>query len=182
MKSDIFSLGCVYCEILATLEPQMLPPDLLLTCYAENIENVQRLLKRARFFGPFSYIISVACDRMLERINSERLTAEDLVLCLDEMEKIQRIYDPRNSTNWCDQCKHGLSRHNYEAEKFNRFEFGTTSTLIYIVLPGKKGNTLACFRGICISKKHQGERKEVKSSCRYRACCYQAAGLKSLEI
>ncbi|RYP83944.1 hypothetical protein DL770_005293 [Monosporascus sp. CRB-9-2] len=72
-KSDIFSLGCVYCEILSILEPSALPPTMLKSCYAENIETIQQELTKVR-----NRAISEACFHMLERINDRRWNAKQV--------------------------------------------------------------------------------------------------------
>ena len=94
-KSDIFSLGCVYTEIMSTLEPTRLPTSLLKTCYAENIENILTQLNRA------PSLINIACSWMLERENSLRATALELVAFFSILKR-----DLRNDNQHftCDEC------------------------------------------------------------------------------
>jgi serine/threonine protein kinase len=73
-KSDVFSLGCVYCDMLSVRYPDMLPLNVLSTCYSENIENIVSILDKHEGHG-----ISKACCAMLSRVNEKRPTAIEVM-------------------------------------------------------------------------------------------------------
>lgn len=73
-KSDIFSLGCVYCDVLSVLDPEVLPPATLRSCYDQNTESIRRKLLSIPDMA-----ISAVCHSMLDPINGQRPTAAEVV-------------------------------------------------------------------------------------------------------
>src|SRR5256885_9031992 len=80
-SSDIFSLGCIYIEILAILTPALIPPDVFEGCSSDNIEILQDLLREAFLCADLSSEIKPIldpCARMLQRKREDRITAKEL--------------------------------------------------------------------------------------------------------
>lgn len=111
-KSDIFSLGCVFLELLGAISDKILGQELD-SCYHENItEILLRLsavtLEPTRFMGT---IIS----KMLDRDLAARPDATGVVSFLWDRGK--HIY--HRDRFFCDQCKEELSREEYKSEDWS---------------------------------------------------------------
>jgi len=78
-KSDVFSLGCVFTEILSVLEPQIQLPQLGRTAYHKIIEDLQDALNYSKRVSPQRSQLFHACLNMLKRRPQDRISAEDLV-------------------------------------------------------------------------------------------------------
>jgi serine/threonine protein kinase len=98
-KTDIFSLGCVYYEILSVLEPVFLPYTLLSTMYSENIENILSTQeKNYTYYSRYSRIISKIACSMIRHINEERPTADDVELYFVDASRL-------GTALLCNKCK-----------------------------------------------------------------------------
>ena len=86
-KSDVFSLGCVFTEILSVLEPQIQLPQLGRTAYHKAIEELQDILNHSKQGSPQRSQLFHACLNMLERRPQDRISAEELVKELDLLRK-----------------------------------------------------------------------------------------------
>ncbi|KAL7907155.1 kinase-like domain-containing protein [Trichoderma velutinum] len=103
-RTDIFSLGCVYAEILATLEPDALPLSLLRSCYAENIEKIARVLPKMQFSNLVDRVKRV-CIQMLARTNGARPAAQDLTKYFsDELSPTYAVGFTLRSRFVCEHC------------------------------------------------------------------------------
>ncbi|KAK4444225.1 kinase-like domain-containing protein [Podospora aff. communis PSN243] len=91
-KSDVFSLGAVYCDILAVLDPVALPPEMLKSCYDQNAEPI-----RQRLFTMPDNVIALACYSMLAAVNGQRPSAS-------EVESYLRTYSGSTSVMFCERC------------------------------------------------------------------------------
>ena len=143
-KTDIFSLGCVYAEILTTLEHQMLPQSLLTSCYADNIENTLRSLGQAPFLAEGSWI-STACIQMLDRVNGARPAAEDIANCFYRSEALswRGISFGRcmlGSDFVCKQCAPLITERQLSNRKFDELLQDQTTKLLSILQTCWTGN------------------------------------------
>jgi len=86
-KSDVFSLGCVFTEILSVLEPQIQLPQLGRAAYHKIIEDLQDVLNYSKQASPQRSQLFHACLNMLERRPQDRISAEELVRELDLLRK-----------------------------------------------------------------------------------------------
>lgn len=82
-KSDVFSLGCVFTDILSVLEPQIRLPQLGRTAYHNITEDLQDVLSYSKQASPQRSQLFHACLNMLERRPQDRISAEELVRELD---------------------------------------------------------------------------------------------------
>lgn len=73
-KSDVFSLGCVFLEIISTLGLAIIPNHIFDGCYYQYIEDILICLAS----NPFN-LISTITSRMLRNNPNERTCAKDLV-------------------------------------------------------------------------------------------------------
>jgi len=77
--SDIFSLGCVFIEILSVLEPQAGLREFGSRCYWEKIDGVRDVLvQRASSRLSRCQLLCVCCD-MLEPKHENRISSGDLL-------------------------------------------------------------------------------------------------------
>ena len=81
--SDIFSLGCVYIEILAQLEPKLvsLRPDILQQPYHKDTEKLQNILQEAKesLKDPSLAPVLTCCIQMIDRTKETRIKAVNIV-------------------------------------------------------------------------------------------------------
>ena len=79
--SDIFSLGCVYIEILAQLEPALVLKGIsvLREPYYQHIADFQRQLQEIKPKDPHLKPVFAACIEMICSAKESRIKAVDLV-------------------------------------------------------------------------------------------------------
>ena len=79
--SDVFSLGCVYIEILAQLEPALVPKGIsvLREPYYQHIADFQRQLQGIEPKDPHLKPVFAACIEMIRSAKESRIKAVDLV-------------------------------------------------------------------------------------------------------
>ncbi|PVH92335.1 kinase-like protein [Periconia macrospinosa] len=78
-KSDIFSLGCVFIDILAVLEPHIGLEEFESRIYCEIAEDLQNILRRANPAHQGRTSLLRVCDEMLELKQEDRIDAEALL-------------------------------------------------------------------------------------------------------
>lgn len=100
-KSDIFSLGCVFIEMLAVLQPNIKLGDLGMLAYYEVINDLRDVLNRSKRVSlRFNELIRV-CFRMLEPDPEHRISAEELLNALNLLRKSKE----NAAFEWfCDSC------------------------------------------------------------------------------
>ncbi|KAF2187511.1 hypothetical protein K469DRAFT_705207 [Zopfia rhizophila CBS 207.26] len=83
-SSDIFSLGCVYIEILAQLEPALFPKDdsILEEPYHRHIADLQRILREAEPEDPHLKPVLACCIEMIHGAKESRIKAVGLARTL----------------------------------------------------------------------------------------------------
>ncbi|KAF2187512.1 hypothetical protein K469DRAFT_685977 [Zopfia rhizophila CBS 207.26] len=83
-SSDIFSLGCVYIEILAQLEPALFPKgdSILEEPYHQHIVDLQRILREAEPEDPHLKPVLACCIEMIHGAKESRIKAVDLARTL----------------------------------------------------------------------------------------------------
>ncbi|KAF2202453.1 kinase-like protein [Delitschia confertaspora ATCC 74209] len=94
-KSDIFSLGCVYIEILAVLTPEDYAHLVPMECYYDNInQSIKAYGLPCTEFGPI-------CADMLEPLAKDRPSSNELVATL---RALRHGVDGTPSAYFCHEC------------------------------------------------------------------------------
>jgi serine/threonine protein kinase len=97
-KSDVFSLGCVFVEILAVMYPEFGLSLLNPRPYCTRVDEVTKTLQIrptwSVFVGP---LISSVCEKMIASENERRYTAEEACACLWN--------SVPNWTFFCESCR-----------------------------------------------------------------------------
>ncbi|KAH8719371.1 kinase-like domain-containing protein [Phaeosphaeriaceae sp. PMI808] len=102
-KSDVFSLGCVFTEILAVLEPPLHSQSLEAAAYYEIVDKLRKDLSHKRLISPhWSGLISV-CISMLEPDPNHRISADTL---LNELNTLERFMS--RPIYFCNLCFKGV--------------------------------------------------------------------------
>lgn len=100
-KSDIFSLGCVFTEILAVLEPRIKLGDLGAVLYHEVLDDLRDILNHSKMTSlMWSELVRVCLD-MLEPEPEDRISAKDL---LNEMSPLSKSKSNPTVEYFCNTC------------------------------------------------------------------------------
>ncbi|KAI9722618.1 MAG: hypothetical protein M1812_001549 [Candelaria pacifica] len=99
--SDIFSLGCVFVDLLSVLNPTLIPDDLLHDCYYERLEPLANALEAGQGSGKYGHVCSITM-RMLQydsknRVSAARLLQDSIFMGPDQ--------DSSNDIFFCAVCK-----------------------------------------------------------------------------
>lgn len=106
-KSDIFSLGCVYTEILGALTPIQQVTDLKSTTYSENLDELRNSLSHSeKAMVDYSKLISVVLH-MLEHDPQRRPPGMALVM---EIKLLQQSGTNTTTEYFCDACSAQVSK------------------------------------------------------------------------
>jgi WD40 repeat protein/tRNA A-37 threonylcarbamoyl transferase component Bud32 len=97
-KSDVFSLGCVFTEILAILDPRIRLENVEASAYHKNIDGIRATLNRCKTTR--SDLIRVSID-MLETEPNYRISTKEIVNKLMLLEKSE--FNPK-CRYFCDCC------------------------------------------------------------------------------
>jgi len=103
-KSDIFSLGCVFIEILTILEPLLYSEHLKAPAYHEVIEDLRNDLNHKQTTNPHWSGLVRICANMLEPDIDHRISTEGL---LTEMKALAGPEANSTLKYFCDFCSKG---------------------------------------------------------------------------
>lgn len=106
-KSDIFSLGCVFIEILAALEPRTDIESLGSEPYFAIINDVRSVINQLRVNSPRRSDLARICLEMLETEVDHRPSAIGL---LSEFNALEEAASTSTSRYFCDSCAQELLR------------------------------------------------------------------------
>ncbi|KAF2105529.1 kinase-like domain-containing protein [Lophiotrema nucula] len=107
-KSDIFSLGCVFIEILAVLEPNLLPDSLLQGPFFETFDRlpVSEEISSRSLEEPYDDMLRLIRN-MTDPDSQRRLSAAQIIL---------RLGNSRLAVKWfCDKCLRDSTSHQCHA-------------------------------------------------------------------
>ncbi|KAI9843153.1 MAG: hypothetical protein M1837_006606 [Sclerophora amabilis] len=104
--SDVFSLGCIYVELLAALEPELVPAELLQSRFHMNIEKLIEVLENASPTNQHLRLICRICTWMLPRKASQRVSASQLFV--KGFENFEGDRDACKAQFFCDSCAEEL--------------------------------------------------------------------------
>ena len=100
-KSDIFSLGCVFAEILAVLEPQIKLGDFGRTPYYKVVDDLRDVLNRSKSVSPKRSELIRICFNMLDPKPEDRISADRL---FNELNSLRRPKKNPVVECFCDAC------------------------------------------------------------------------------
>ena len=100
-KSDVFSLGCIFTEILAILDPRTKLENVEAAAYHKSIDDIRDALKHSKTISlRWSELIRISID-MLEPEPSYRISAGGLV---NELILLERPKSNLPFKYFCDSC------------------------------------------------------------------------------
>jgi serine/threonine protein kinase len=100
-KSDVFSLGCVFIDVLAVLEPQIKLREFEAYCYREIINDLRNILRHKNTIQPSRGPLLRICHDMLGSKPEDRISSKTL------LEKMNLLWRPSSDTGFkcfCDGC------------------------------------------------------------------------------